>query len=145
MVGAMFAHLCAPHPARGRDTEESFHGRFVPVSVYLNDVACAAFEARAQPRERPACPIGSAMVKEKLDGEGRSVGVGGMVKDQDGVWRYSYREPDGEVVTGRTASCAQCHAGAPDEVYGGWAQGPLGALRGGARRSAYPSSSEATW
>jgi hypothetical protein len=112
------------------------------IFIYMNDLAAGSFTNRTN-----VYPVGSVIAKQKMIQDyydeklKKSVtgnnGLGGMVKrapgydPANGDWEYFYweepvvrlsPEKPPELVSGRIASCVQCHAYAEetDRVFGTW-------------------------
>ena len=88
------------------------------VHLYANPVAMPAVTNRTT-----AFPVGSVIVKEKLAGDGKVSGVGGMVKRavgydaSNGDWEYFYYGKPGDFSSGRIGSCIDCHRAAKTNDY----------------------------
>jgi hypothetical protein len=110
-----FATLCRlPPPASVEQQRRALGPHFETyVHVYVNPIA----EKQMKPGGKGSVvfPEGAVIVKEKLSGEGKSVGIGGMIKRAAGYdarnadWEYFYLDPERGFTTGRLSNCANCH------------------------------------
>lgn len=87
-----------------------------PINIYLNE---KGFEAYVKNMDYPP---GSVIVKEKLDGNLQPFSIGAMIKQEDGIWHYYYK--DTKIVQGRINTCVECHTrnDAKNEVFGFWSK-----------------------
>ncbi len=89
------------------------HGRRYAATLWLNDVARAAWASVPAPM-----PDGAVVVEEAVDtarSGDRPAGLWIMAKD-GGAWRFVASGPGGEVVAdARVAPCADCHREAPND------------------------------
>ena len=112
---------CTPESQSFREYSRKKHGIHdqAYIGIFMNDAAATTFRGTKSPY-----PVGSIVLKQK-----QLRGIGGMIKrspgyDSDhGDWEYFYFEDPNQVVSGKIASCVNCHAGASqtDYVFGSWA------------------------
>lgn len=109
--------VCAPKYAKSDDnTDKNGPHDLKPINIYLNDVGFKAYQ-----KKEKIYPEGTVIVKEKLDSNLKPLAIGAMIKGEDKIWQYYFK--DKEIELGRLESCVQCHTGktATDEVFGYWA------------------------
>ncbi len=90
------------------------------VHMYMNEIAAKAFAKKPY-----SFPVGSVIVKDKINGE---KGVGGMIKrkpgydTKNGDWEYFYFTKLNKIDSGKIPSCIKCHSAQAknDYVFGGW-------------------------
>jgi hypothetical protein len=95
----------------------------VGIHVYVNPLANETIT-----QKRKVFPTGAVIVKEKLDVEGVTIGVGGMIKraagfdKMNGDWEYFYSDKDAGFSMGRLQKCADCHGNVKgtDYVFSVW-------------------------
>jgi hypothetical protein len=119
-VSASLLLLCGvPSPATIEKLKSDHGPHFThSIQVYSNEIGKIAY-----PNSRTSMPVGSVIVKEKLDDRGHPKGIGGMIKREasfdptHGNWEYFYNDPTVGFSIGKLASCIGCHAKAKDDDY----------------------------
>lgn len=129
-ISAQIFSLCRAPSAAEDAFNESVHGKYLSLLDWVNEEAARGLAAGG----KPAFPVGSAIVKQKLMGAGQDtklIALGIMIKHPNGFdpehggWEFGYWEEAPGLKTGDelAASCGACHAGSSTDfvfVDEGW-------------------------
>jgi hypothetical protein len=133
-VSPFIAQLCI-EPTQyllQQDQKKSGPHSRAQVHIYMNPVAKRSYDAGII-----LYPIGSVIIKEKIDYSGKMTAIGGMVKRfqnfdaKAGDWEYFYAPAGHSPSAGQIQSCVDCHLGAKqtDYVFGNWKPKELNQLQ----------------
>ncbi|MES2593740.1 MAG: cytochrome P460 family protein [Verrucomicrobiota bacterium] len=112
-VNAQLALLCTEPSPEMIEKLKDAHGPHYTNSIHLyaNAVAAPVYK-----EAKKVLPVGSVIVKEKLDEQKAVTGIGGMIKRAPGFdpvngdWEYFYYDDKVGFSQGKLANCAGCHA-----------------------------------
>lgn len=119
-VNGRLAILCNTPPPEMIQKLKDAHGPHDTNSIHLYANAVAAPQYR---ETKKPLPVGSVIVKEKLDDELAVAGIGGMIKREagfdpaNGDWEYFYSDDKVGFSRGKLANCAGCHAKAKESDF----------------------------
>ncbi|GEP41699.1 cytochrome P460 family protein [Brevifollis gellanilyticus] len=116
-VNAILSLLCSRPTPEMIDRLKSAHGPHYTNSIHLyaNENAAPVYKDA-----KKVLPVGSVIVKEKLDDTLVVRGIGGMIKREagfdaaNGDWEYFYFDGHVGFSRGKLANCAGCHAKAKE-------------------------------
>jgi Cytochrome P460 len=120
VVSAALRLLCGEPSSENIEKHKALYGPhyFHSIHIYCSPQSQTAFKAPADPM-----PVGTIVVKEKLDHIEAVKGIGGMIKRAEGYdseggdWEYFYFDSKVGFSTGKLANCRSCHARAKDRDF----------------------------
>jgi hypothetical protein len=113
VVAAVSVLCTAPNATYNTNPHEGW------IHIYANPAA----EKKVAAGPKGPFPVGAVIVKEKVNGEGKVEGVGGMIKRaagfdaENGDWEYFYSDRTAGFSIGKMTNCINCHAQAKDKDY----------------------------
>ena len=120
-VGEIMTISCVgipfPREVRQQEKKTGPHTEAL-VHYYTNEQAQVVYRSHQYP-----FPVGSVVVKEKLDRDGVVIGIGGMRKRESGFnsahgdWEFFYTDARTGFQIGGLQHCAECHAAAKASDY----------------------------